>query len=250
MRLFSLLLLCSLASQHLPAQVSVEGSPDALQAYLGEKRSYINLSAEATDSLVAAEAEVRLRLESKAERLEQALQRANDLKRSLVQQLRAAGFAEDAVQAENLHSIPQTGIFTGRVREYQIRSTLTVRVANDEDFLQVARLVDMNPDITFGGLRPSATISEEMRLRLIREAAAQLERQEEALEESLDVELTLVSFATRVDSPQQPTGEALYEKARGFTESVLDSNVPASPIALQQGEVRLRMDARYLIEAR
>ncbi|MEM8954373.1 MAG: SIMPL domain-containing protein [Verrucomicrobiota bacterium] len=177
----------------------VFGSPGlvlGLEVELSEPREdLIVLYATGESEEQASRALVRLRVETKEDKLAAALAKNGEYRTAVVNALVEAGIARSDIKLEKFSSTPSYGKFSGKVKSYTISNTIEVAVTSEEQFVAVAGIVDENESLEYGSRRIDyESISSELDTAAAREALQRLKRKAAVLGEELGKRLELVQF--------------------------------------------------------
>ncbi|MEM7146319.1 MAG: SIMPL domain-containing protein [Verrucomicrobiota bacterium] len=189
------------------------GMAEGLELELSEPREeLIVLYATGEAEEQASRALVRLRVETKEDKLGAALAKNGEYRTAVVNALVEAGIARSDIKLEKFSSTPSYGKFSGKVKSYTISNTIEVAVSSEEQFVAIAGIVDENESLEYGSRRIDyESISSELDTAAAREALQRLKRKAAVLGEELGKRLELVQFT---EVPVEKEVEGHYARAR------------------------------------
>lgn len=245
---FSLSLILSVP---LFAAVELNGNPQELSAYLSTIKETVMIEGKAEKKIAADRAIIHLKITTENRSMETALAENRSLREKITTQLLAAGLSTNNIQAAQFSSTPESGIFSDKVRSYEVKNTMKVTVASEAEFRAVAMIIDTHNEITYAKTEFELSTKKEVGNRLLAEACQDATTKKTIYEAGLNVTLTPIRFnngATRV-AQQQPK----YAKAQatdGYTMRQLAIVSPAPPVQFDEMRFNANITVEYLLEAK
>ena len=174
----------------------LSGTPEELREYLRSETRTVTISETATENAYTDIAKITLIVSTKERALALALERNNELRRTVVRQLVEFGIAEDAIRSSRYSASPQYGWFGNTPNSFEVVNSLVVTVDEEPAFRRVAEISDQNDAVRFGGVEfehsEKIAFEEQVRNKAIDAVMAM----RDVFQQRLGLTLRPVSFAT------------------------------------------------------
>lgn len=198
----AILLTLSVTAQAAP---QLSGTPHELSQYLLEQKRIISIQTEATERVEADRAIASILVKTRASQLTQALEQNEALRRTLRQQLQQAGIPDNAIQGSRFSSTPNPGWFGDKPGSYDVNNELRIRISDEQQLQAIARLVDEQKALYFGGMEFEDSAAAQHELRALEMALTKVEQQRALYESQLGMTLRPVRISNQrvfVQAPQ------------------------------------------------
>lgn len=237
------------------AEVRIEGTLDEIKGIVDPaSRDVITLEAQYSEPVVIESAHVHLEIKSKKSKLAAAVENNASLEKAIRIQLKRVGIDAAAITSESFASTPEYGWFGSSASSYEVVNKLKVRILSNQQFVEVAKVVDREEGVAYIKLVPEFNFDEKMKVAAENQVIALLKAKAENYEERLEVGLKLKSFNIQANS-SQPDFNPIIRKASRDRKSMLsassfmEAETTYGGLAIGGYKVHARISAQYVIEA-
>jgi uncharacterized protein YggE len=186
---FTLAAITLLMVQAAIAEPELSGTPTELRKHLDSLPGQVTISGLAERTVEADRAVVQLSILSSDRKLRPALEQNNNTRTDMVKKLTGGGIDEARIHTSRFSSTPVHSSWRGKVKEYQIKSTIRVSAESEKELQLVAGLVDTIEGVSLSSLTFEMTKKDEITVALLKEAFQRVQERKELYESSLGVRL-------------------------------------------------------------
>lgn len=181
---------------HAASEIQLSGQPDQLTRHLDSLRNRVSLEGH-SEVLVAVDyAEVRMTVSTSHRNLSNALNRNTEVRESLKREMLKLRIPGGDMKFARLTSTPSYGRISGKLREYTVDNQVRVNIRSDDQFAELAALIESMDEVTYEGMEPKVTNREKHRKASHEKALAQVQDRKALYETQLGITLTPASVAT------------------------------------------------------
>ena len=167
----------------------LSGTPTELRQHLDALPGQVTISGLAERTVESDRAVVQVAVHTSERQLKPALEKNNNIRANIVEELTKSGITADRIHTSRFASTPVHSSWSGKVKEYDIRSTVRVHAETEKEVQIVAGLVDTIDEISLSSLTFEMTKKEEITVELLTQAFQQVQKRKDQYESSLGVHL-------------------------------------------------------------
>ncbi len=171
------------------SEPQVQGNPKEVAALLSGLPGTVTLTATAELKVEADRAKAVIKVANTAEQLQKALARNQQLREGVVTVLAGKGFAKERITLSRFSSSPTHGMFSRKVKGYDIESSVEVVAESEVELQAVGALIDATPELALADLRFESSRKDELLLQVQRMAFEKLDAQRALYEQRLNAQL-------------------------------------------------------------
>ena len=226
------------------AEPEIKGTPDELRIYLGGEKHFVDLTATHQSKVKADRAIVNINITTIEPSLQRAIERNREIEKTVIKTLVKALIPEENIMTTSFSSIPQSGLFNRKVKNYRISNVIKVRINDEKQFIQIAGMVDGFKEISLAGMDYESSEKETLKMEAIGKACDIINAKKELFENKFGVKLLIRGFQDETIEDYLSTGvmadfeEASYlskmsisspqQVETGFGQIILRSKVTAA----------------------
>jgi uncharacterized protein YggE len=171
------------------AEPELSGTPTELRRHLDTLPGQVTISGLAERTVEADRAVVQVSVLTSDRDLKPALELNSKIRAGIVTELTAAEVDTNRIHTSRFSSTPVHSSWTGKVKEYQIKSTVRVNAESEKEIQVIAGLVDSSDNVSLSSLTFEMTKRDEMTEELLKEAFQLVQKRKALYESSLGVQL-------------------------------------------------------------
>jgi uncharacterized protein YggE len=171
------------------ADPQITGTPDELRAHLSSVPGQVTISGSAERRVEADRAVVQLAVVSANRQLNAALATNAQTRTGILTELKTGGIAVERVHTSRLGATPIHSSYSGKVKEYQVKSTVRIHAETEKEIQPIAVLIDTRNDVSLTSLTSEVTKKGEVKAELLKAAFEQVQERRKLYESSLGVRL-------------------------------------------------------------
>ena len=191
------LLILSLFPALAIATPELSGSPGELSHYLLDQKKIINIQGEAEEKIEADTAIVAITVKTKANRLEQALEKNETIRAELRQTLQQAGIAQENIKASKFSSTPNYGWFKDKPSSYEVNNEVKISIRDEAQLQAIAKLVDNSKEIFLGSTEHRDSNEQSNKLKVLETALDNIQGKRTLYEKKLGIQLKPIRISTQ-----------------------------------------------------
>ena len=169
------------------AEIDVSGSPAELRAHLESLPGQVTISGHAERAVEADKAIVQLSVVTSERLLKPALEKNTNVRSSIVAELAEGGISEARIHTSRFASTPVHSSWSGKVKQYRIKSTVRIHAETEKEVQLIAGLVDTIEEVSLASMSFDMTRREEVTVELLAEAFGRIQERRKLYESSLGV---------------------------------------------------------------
>lgn len=171
------------------AELALSGSPIEVQEHLSSLPGQVTISGAAERRVEADQAIVQLAVVTTERLLESAMVNNTSVRSQIVATLAEASIPEARIHTSRFASTPLHSSWTGKVKEYRIKSSVRVHAESEQEIHLVAGLVDSLDDVSLSSMTFDVTGKDKIVSALIEEALERVNERKAQYEGALNVKL-------------------------------------------------------------
>ena len=180
----------------------LKGTPSELTAYLRGLPQSVTLIGESKVEVQADKAIVEISIKTENSFLEACLKSNQATRAAITAKLTEAGIDANKIVAEKFSSTPRYGFFSNKPSKYEVRNLVKITIADENDFQQVAKIVDQYTEVEYSGLSFKHSKEKEFKKQATDQAFDDLMKKKAEYENKLGITLTPRSFSEQLLQPQ------------------------------------------------
>ena len=169
------------------ADVELSGTPSEIRAHMDALPGHVTISGLAERSVEADRAVVQLSVVTSDRKLQPAMAENTAARSEIIGILAEGGITEARIHTSRFASTPVQSSWTGKIKEYRIKSTIRIYAEAEKDIHLIAGLVDTMEAVSLTSLTFEMTKKEEIAIELMKEAFDRIQIRRDLYESSLGV---------------------------------------------------------------
>lgn len=195
MRTFVIIILSVVfLSQSVLAEPELKGTASELSQYLAEVPKTAVLTSTSELKIPADSAILRIRIETESSTLENAMQLNQNVRNAIEDRLAAKGIIKDRIMASSISTTSERDWLTKKTNSYNVKNFIKITIHNDNEFQEVAKLVDEYKDVYYVGIKLEHSDKEKIKLQALRKACESNLKKKAIYEDVFGVVLTVNTF--------------------------------------------------------
>ena len=171
------------------AEPEITGTPTELRQHLTPVRGQVTILGQAERTVEADRAVVELSVVTSEHEFKKALENNNTVRTKIVSTLADGGLSTNRIHTSRFASTPVHSSWTGKVKEYNIKSTVRIYAETEKEIQLAAGLVDTLDEVILSSINFEMTKKEEITMELLEMAFDRVQERKELYEASLNVKL-------------------------------------------------------------
>lgn len=176
------------------AEPEIKGTAAELAQYIGSIPKTVTVTGEAEARVAAHRAVLSLRVITENKSLQEAMRMNLDIRNRLSDILKKQGVSADRIQASKFSSTPKFGIFSEKAKSYRVENVVRVAVQDEREFQSASGVVDMFPEVQYGGVEFEYADREALKQKAIAKACDNASDRAKVYEEKLGLKLSAKRF--------------------------------------------------------
>jgi uncharacterized protein YggE len=216
----------------------IKGTPDELNLTVSAKPRISMITGEGEIKTQTDQVILRLKVMTKDQHLRKAIEKNRDLRTKMVDQLTQAGLPRENITVSHFSWMPEMGLFGDKVKKYRISHQVKITLADEEQFIHCAALIDKHNEIEYAGLSYQHSNKEQMKLQALEKASQNAAKKKEIYDNAFGTKLKVVRVIEQNVTDIQPRRGryAHYESPKEATRSVSTSFQDPTMIQMDEQE--------------
>jgi len=226
------------------AEVQLEGTPTELNRHLDDCAGQVNITGISERRVEADRAIIEISVQTAERSLRSAMEKNSRIRADIVKKLTDGGLPDDNITSSRFSSIPTYSMWSDKVKEYRISSSIRIYADAEKDILLSAELVDAMDAVSLTSLTFETTNRKKITRELLEEALRQINERKDLYEDSLSTRLHPRKIALLGSDSTEPNTQWLLKDKRKTSYSSM-SNSGKYDLALHALEMNMPKTSRF-----